>query len=313
MSSLFVTILNMSLTGAFVIAVVCLARLALRKSPKIFLYCLWSVAGFRLLFPFSVESNFSLMPFYAQPISPDTVAVPMYGAGQPFVWTSIISVVWFAGLVVMLAYVVISLVTLRRRLRDAVCIGGNIYESAKIKTPFVMGLISPKIYLPRNLTVSERMYAVLHERTHINRRDHVVKLVGYLILCLHWFNPLAWLAFWLMSADMEMSCDERVLKELGGRADIKKDYSLALLSLADKRRFLGGGALAFISGNSIGSRIRNVLSLKRPSYAAVVVSVVLVTALSLGLGVDRVKVVIAAPYGGWDLGQFSPLLLLCCC
>ena len=294
MTNLFITILNMSLTGAFVILILCLVRLVLRKSPKIFLYCLWIVVGFRLVFPFSIESALSLMPFSAQLIPLDIAIQPMPYAADPSsgnplqIWMAIGSSVWLAGAAFMLLRGTISLVTLKRKLREALHVEANIYEAETLKTPFVIGLFSPKIYLPAHLSAQERRYIILHEQTHIRRWDHIMKFVAYFMLCLHWFNPLAWLAFFLMNKDMEMSCDERVLHELGGGSEMKKDYSSALLSLASERRVIGGSALAFTDGD-VGSRVRNVLNLKKQSYIVFGVSVLLVLALSVGFSVDRVS------------------------
>ena len=274
MDKLFLTILNMSLTGAFVIAAICLARLPLKKAPKIISYCLWVVAGFRLVFPFSIESVFSLVPFKALTIPTDiaTQTEPRIDSGIPFVnnavssilpaatptasvnplqiWTTICALVWFIGVAVMLIYGVVSFVILKRKMREAAHIEANIYEAGNIKSPFVLGVFKPKIYLPIGLSGQERSYILLHEQTHIRRRDHIVKFAAYFILCLHWFNPLVWTAFLLMGVDMELSCDERVLKEIG--SEIKKDYSLSLLTLATERRILGGSPLAFGEGGVKG-------------------------------------------------------------
>ena len=308
MDKLFLTIINMSLTGAFVIASICFVRLLLKNAPKIVSYCLWAVVGFRLVFPFSIESVFSLIPFKAQTIPPDIAMqqVPHIDSGIPFVnnavssilpaatptasvnplqiWTTIGTFVWFVGVAVMFVYGIVSFVILKRKMRTATHIEANIYEAENIKSPFVLGVLKPKIYLPVGLSGQERNYILLHEQTHIRRHDHIVKFAAYFILCLHWFNPLAWVAFLLMGVDMELSCDERVLKEKGG--EIKKNYSLSLLSLATERRFIGGSPLAFGEGG-VKERIKNVLNFKKPSRVIIIVSVVLVVALSIGFAVNR--------------------------
>lgn len=308
MDKLFLTILNMSLTGAFVIAAICLARLPLKKAPKIISYCLWAVAGFRLVFPFSIESVFSLIPFKAQMIPPDIAMqpIPRIDSGIAFVnnavssilpaatpaasvnplqiWTTIGSFVWLIGGAVMLIYGIVSFVILKQKMREAVHLEANIYEAENIKSPFVLGVFKPKIYLPAGLSGQERSYILLHEQTHIRRHDHMVKFGAYFILCLHWFNPLVWVAFFLMGVDMELSCDESVLKEMGG--EIKKDYSLSLLSMATQRRIIGGSPLAFGEGG-VKERIKNVLNFKKPSRVIIVVSVALVAVLSVGFAVDH--------------------------
>jgi len=308
MDNLFLTVLNMSLTGAFVAAAICLARLPLKKAPKVISYCLWAVAGFRLIFPFSIESAFSLIPFNAQIIPRDIAAqtMPRIDSGVRFVndaiggilpaaapgasvnplqiWVSAGAYVWVTGTVIMLIYGIISYILLKRRMRTAIRLDGNIFGADSIQSPFVLGIVNPKIYLPLSLAAREGDYIILHEQTHIRRHDHIIKFVAYFILCLHWFNPLVWLAFFLMGVDMEMSCDERVLKELGG--EIKKDYSRSLLSLATERRIIAGGPLAFGEGG-IKERVSNVLNFKKQSRIIVVLAVALMALLSVGFAVSR--------------------------
>ncbi len=309
MAGLFLTFLNMSLTGAYVIAGICIARLALKKEPKIISYCLWAVAGFRLVFPYSIESVFSLIPFKAQPIPTDIAMqiTPRIDSGVPFVnntvgsflpsamptasvnplqiWTAIGAYGWLTGAVVLLIYGVKSYFTLKQKMRSAVRAESNIYEAENIKSPFVLGVFRPKIYLPTGLTEQERGYIVLHEQTHVRRRDHIVKLAAYVVLCLHWFNPFVWVAFLLMGVDMEMSCDERVLQEMGG--ETKKDYSRTLLSLATEHRIVGGSPLAFGEGG-IKERIKNILNFKKPRRIVVIEALVLVVLLSVGFALNRV-------------------------
>lgn len=308
MDKLFLTILNMSLTGAFVIGVICLVRLALKKAPKIFSYFLWAIAGFRLVIPVSIESVFSLIPFKAQIIPQDIAAqpTPRMDSGLPFIdnavrsilpaaapaasvnplqiWISIGAYIWLAGVAVMLIYGVVSFVVLKRNMSEAAPVEANIYEAGNIKSPFVLGVFKPKIYLPIDLSGQERSYIILHEQTHIRRFDHIVKLAAYFILCLHWFNPFAWAAFRLMGVDMEMSCDERVLKEMG--EDIKKAYSLSLLSLAAERRFAGGSPLAFGEGG-IKERIKNILGFKKTSRTILIASVAVLAVFCIGFSVNK--------------------------
>ncbi|MDR0273062.1 MAG: M56 family metallopeptidase, partial [Clostridiales bacterium] len=310
MDKLFLTILNMSLTGAFVIAAVIFARLLLKKAPKIISYCLWLVAAFRLAVPYSVESVFSLIPFNAQTIPPDIAVqpVPRIDSGIPFVNNAVSGVlpvpspeiissvyplqvltfigswIWIIGVAVMFLYGIISYFILKRKMKNAVCSEANIYEAESIQSPFVLGVFKPKIFLPPGLFEKERNYIILHEQTHIKRRDHIVKLGAYFILCLHWFNPLAWAAFLLMGVDMEMSCDERVLKEMGG--EIKKDYSLSLLKMATERRIIAVSPLAFGEGG-VKERLKNVLNFKKPSRIIVFAAVALVAVLSVGFAMNR--------------------------
>lgn len=199
------------------------------------------------------ENIVSTAPSVTQPAA--APASPLSGP------VAVLTLTWLTGMALLLLYSVISLLRLRRRLVGAVRLEDNIYLADYIPSPFVMGLFRPKIYLPSTLTETERGYILRHEQYHLRRRDHVVKLLSFLALCVHWFNPLVWAAFILAGKDMEMSCDEAVVRELG--EDIRADYSASLLSLATGRRIVAGMPLAFGEGDT-GSRIRNLLNWKRP-------------------------------------------------
>lgn len=318
-------ILNMSLTASIVIVLVLVARLLLKKSPKIFSYALWAVVLFRLVCPVSFSSEFSLLGLFHSPaaITSDSgvyssityipsdivhteyprvdlpipiiseaindtlpqdeeqlVADPLEG------WMSFATLLWLFGIAVMLIYSAVSLMLLRRKLIGPVRLRDNIYLADHIVTPFVIGLFRPKIYLPSSISEQEQDYIILHEQTHIRRLDHIVKMIAFLALAMHWFNPLVWVAFICAVKDMEMSCDERVLKEMGG--EIKSAYSTSLLSLATGRRLINGSPLAFGEGN-IKGRIKNVMNFKKPAAWVIAVSVVLVAALSIGFAANRAE------------------------
>ncbi|MDD4834296.1 MAG: M56 family metallopeptidase [Lutispora sp.] len=310
MSELFLTVLNMSLTASYVILFVILVRLLLKKAPKIIAYALWGVVAFRLIIPFSFESMFSLMPrnTNAVPIPHDIIyqqspqinsgievvdsfvsqslPAPTVGASvNPLqIYTEIAAYIWVIGIIALLVYNLVSILILKRQLKNAQLIEQNIYEFKNLKTPFVLGLIRPKIFLPVGLNATERSYILLHEQTHIQRKDHIIKILAFLVLSIHWFNPLVWIAFVLMSTDMELSCDEQVLKEM--HEDIKKPYANSLLSLATGRHIINGSPLAFGEGNVRG-RIKNVLNFKKPTVWIIVVSIALVAVLSVGLAANR--------------------------
>ena len=286
LDGLFLQILNMSITGGYVILAIFLVRLVLQKAPKGFSYALWSVAAFRLLCPVtfsSVISLFHLKPFNMAATQigsgPTLVYVPseigymqtpqiasgidtadwiingalpaanMTASVNPIqVWTTIASVVWLAGLLGLLAYGVISYLKVRRLVSSAVRLEGNIYEADHIPTPFLLGFINPRIYLPFRMSESERAYILRHERHHIRRGDHFIKPLSFLLLTVHWFNPLVWVAYYLMVRDMEMSCDESVLRQMG--LALKLNYSESLLSLATHQRFPIASPLAFGESNA---------------------------------------------------------------
>lgn len=285
-------LLNMTLTGSFIILFVLLARLALKKAPKIYSYALWAVVLFRLLCPVSFSAPISLLGALEAPVteqhtveyvSPTVVHDPYPALDIPVVTVddsinetlphgqeqlaadpleapvSFASLLWLWGMGALLTYSTISLLFLRRKLVGAAHLRENIYLADHIDTPFVMGILRPKIYLPSSLSEGEQGYIILHERHHIRRLDHIWKLLGFAALCIHWFNPLVWLSFMLSGKDMEMSCDEAVLKKMG--AEIRSDYSASLLSLATGRPIISGAPLAFGEGDT-KSRIKNALKWK---------------------------------------------------
>ena len=301
---IFLQLLNMSFTASIVIAFVLVARIILHKAPKVFSYMLWSVVLFRLISPFSFESIFSLLPTKANPISQDilymqtpnidtgigitnqsvpviiSAPVPQASANPLQIWISIFSYIWVLGVAALLVYSLIALFRLRKQLLNATLYQNNIFISSRIDTAFVMGIFYPKVYLPSDLNVAERSYILLHEQTHIKRLDHIFKLISFLVLCVHWFNPFVWIAFFLSGRDMEMSCDEAVIRRLGD--EVKKDYSASLLTLATGRRIVSGTPLAFGEGDTKG-RIKNVLNYRKPRVWAVLIALLAVVIVVFGL------------------------------
>lgn len=306
-------ILNMTLTASVVIALVLLVRLALRRAPRVCSYALWLVVLFRLLCPVSLTANISLMGLLDTPVTEVTahtsaaayvprdvvhspepaVTLPAPGVGEAVTDAlpqgeeqtvadpleapvAIATIVWLTGTAAMVIYGVVSLLRLRRRLVGAVPLEKGVYLADHIGTPFVLGLIRPKIYLPSAVPEGERGYILLHERHHIRRLDHVVKPLAFLALCIHWFNPLVWLMFVLLGRDMEMSCDEAVMKHLG--ENVRADYSASLLRLATGRHFPAGAPLAFGEGDT-RKRVKNVLQWKRPRLWAVLAGAAACTAV----------------------------------
>jgi len=310
MSKLFLAVLNMSLKASYVIAFVILARLLLKKAPKIISYVLWSVVAFRLIIPFSFESIFSLMPRNTDAIeisadivyqqspqingkietsgsvidkSVSSTAAAIKTVSPVKIIIEAVTYIWFLGVIVLLAYSFISVLRLRKRLKAAKLIESNIYETDNLKTPFVLGIINPKIYLPQGLPTEERSFILLHEQTHIRRKDNLVKILAFFIAAIHWFNALVWISFMLMSTDMELSCDERVLKLM--KEDIKRSYVGSLLSLAAGRHVLNGSPLAFGEGD-IKNRIKNVLYYKKPGFWIIFSSIIVVVLIILGLAAN---------------------------
>lgn len=309
MDAIFLQVLNMSLTASYVILFVLMARLVLKKAPKIFSYALWSVVLFRLICPFSFESLYSLLPINANPI-PGNIGyaeVPQINTGITLVdnaanpilstqtalqgasvnpmqiWIFTGSLIWLAGIAVLMIYSVVSLLRLRSKLVGAVKWRDTIYLADHITSPFVMGVIRPKVYLPSTLLEQEQEYIILHEQTHIRRLDHIIKMIAFLVLAVHWFNPFVWLAFILCVKDMEMSCDESVMKHMD--TDIRQEYSASLLSLATGRKIIAGIPLAFGEGDT-KSRIKNVLNYKKPAFWIIIVALAAVSAVWVGLAAN---------------------------
>ena len=308
---------NMSLTASVAIVLVILLRLLLKKAPKVISYALWGVVLFRLLCPVSIDSNFSVYNLFDAPAQESgtitsvieyipsnivhteypSVALPVPGIsdvindalpqGQEQLVAdpleapmSFATYAWMIGVLVMAIYSIVSYIRLRRKLSVVVPLRDNIFIADDIKSPFVVGLFRPKIYLPCNLGDKEQEYIILHEQHHIKRLDHVMKALAFLALAIHWFNPLVWVAFILASKDMEMSCDEAVIRKLGG--DVRADYSASLLTLATGRRIIAGTPLAFGEGDTKG-RINNLSKWKKPAVWVVLIAVVACAVLAVCL------------------------------
>ena len=310
-------LLNMSLTGSIAIVCVLLLRLLLKKAPKVISYALWAVVLFRLLCPVSITSGFSLFGLLDAPATstvtgtstmeyvPENivytefpeVAILVLGVSETINNTlpqgqeqlvadsleapvAIGTYVWLLGVLAMAVYSVLSYVRLKRKLLIASPLQDNIWLADEITTPFVMGLILPKIYLPSDTQEHQTPYLILHEKHHIRRGDHIFKALAFFALSIHWFNPLVWVAFIYANKDMEMSCDEAVVKKMGEH--ILADYTASLLSLATGKTIIVGVPLAFGEGDTKG-RIRNLAHWKKPAFWVVLVAIIACIALGVGL------------------------------
>ena len=275
MERLFLRVLNMSASGSAVIVVILLLRFLLRGAPKKWSYLLWSAAGFRLCCPVSVQAAFSVfrpVRRVARSYGAATVMewIPAVSASADSVTTqsavsaltplSVAVALWITGMITLLCYGVVSYIRTLRRVDTAIRLRDAVWQSDAIRSPFILGFFRPRIYVPFGLEPKPLEYVLAHERCHIRRRDNLIKLFFFILLSVHWFNPLCWLSFRLMERDMEMSCDETVLS---GRENIRKAYSLTLLSFAANRRFSLASPLAF-GETGAECRIRNALRWKRP-------------------------------------------------
>lgn len=290
LSEIFSRVVNMSLTASAVIAVVLLARLVLKRAPKVFSYALWAAVLFRLLCPVSIPSPMSLLKLVDPPVSqpgavvsrveyispernlppvqPEADAKGESASPAPVEKTvtlrDVLPYLWLTGTAGMLLYGLISYLRFRRHLTGALPLEENLYLVDHLDSAFVAGLLFPKIYLPSDLPRDRMEYIVAHERHHIRRMDPIAKHLSFLALCVHWFNPLVWAAFFLSGRDMEMSCDEAVVRKLG--AGIRADYSESLVELATRRVTVAGSPLAFGEGDT-KRRVLNLLRWKEPKKA----------------------------------------------
>lgn len=302
MDDVFLKLVNLSISASWLILAVLVLRVVLKKAPKWVMPLLWGVVALRLVCLFSIESALSLIPsaetipseivtetrepvLYEQatldivtnPTLPSAAEVPVgVSRQQAQVDFNIYSVLWLAGMAALLVHALVSAGKLKRKLATAILLRDNIYESEFVDSPFVFGVVKPNIYLPMHMDEGTAAYVIAHEHAHLARRDHWWKVLGYLVLALHWFNPLVWVAYILFCRDIELACDEKVVKGLDGAA--RADYSQALLSCAAPGRAVAACPLAFGEGN-IKMRVKSALHYKKPAFwvaAAAVLAVVIV-------------------------------------
>jgi len=301
MDDVFLKLLNLSISASWLILAVLVLRVVLKKAPKWVMPLLWGVVALRLVCLFSIESALSLIPsaetipseivtetrepvLYEQatldivtnPTLPSAAEVHVgVSRQQAQVDFNIYSVLWLAGMAALLVHALVSAGKLKRKLATAILLRDNIYESEFVDSPFVFGVVKPNIYLPMHMDEGTAAYVIAHEHAHLARRDHWWKVLGYLVLALHWFNPLVWVAYILFCRDIELACDEKVVKGLDGAA--RADYSQALLSCAAPKRAVAACPLAFGEGN-IKTRVKSALHYKKPAFwvaAAAVLAVVI--------------------------------------
>lgn len=301
MESVFLNLLNMSITAGWIVLAVAALRLLLRKAPKAFLIVLWALVGVRLILPVSIESVLSLIPsaetvpqsimtaytpkissgFSAvdgiiNPILPRGGSSALPGSAQTSVLpeagmsvspmaviTKTAAAIWLIGMVVLFLYAAVSFLRLKKRIEESVRLSENIYLCDRISSPFVLGLFRPKIFLPSDLPEQDRTFVIAHERAHIRRHDQIFKPLGFLLLAVYWFNPLMWIGYILFCRDIEFACDERVLLEMG--TEVKKPYSTALIECSVPRRIISACPLAF-GETDVKNRVRSILNYRKPKF-----------------------------------------------
>ncbi len=309
MEAVFLKLLNMSITGCVMILAVLIARLFLQKAPRWSICLLWGLVALRLICPFTLESNLSLIR-NSEPISQEIVSnqswttsvttetlqievadpliPPVQQLPEQDVFAkpqrktvdllTVLGSVWLSGVVVMLLYTLISYAQLKRMVRTATRLESNIRQSEYVTSPFVLGVFRPVIYLPYGLKQSHQEHIIAHELSHIRRGDHLIKPLGFLILSIHWFNPFVWVAYILLCRDIEAACDERVIKKM--TREQRQSYSATLLHYSVKRRRIAACPVAF-GENGIKGRIKNVMNYKKPT-AWLVVMVILLSCVLAG-------------------------------
>lgn len=304
MEKIFLHLLNLSITASYVVLAVILLRSLLFKAPKWISCLLWAVVGIRLAVPVSIESIFSLIPSRepiprdimtaptpeihtgisvvnqtVNPIITDTFTPdPVQSVNSLQVFFSVATIVWLVGLCITLLWGCLSYLKLRKTVSASIQLRDNVYFCDHIGFPFILGVFRPRIYLPSNLDEEETRHVIAHERAHLQRKDHLWKPIGFLLLAIYWFNPLLWLAYILLCRDIEAACDQRVVSNMTDRD--RKNYSYALLSCSTRRFSIGACPLAF-GEVGVKSRIKSVLNYKKPALWIILISLILCIALAV--------------------------------
>ena len=304
MSELFLKIVNMSISASWVVVAVLALRFCLKKAPKWVNVLLWGIVAARMVFPFSIESVLSLIPS-AETISPTIMMEqsPSVQTGVPAlnhvinpvisgsftpapgasanplqIWIPVLAGIWLFGIVALFLYSAVSYCRLRRKVCEAVILRDNIYQSENVCSPFVLGIIRPKIYLPYHMDSREVGHVIAHEQTHIRRKDHWWKPLGFLLLTIHWFNPLMWLSYVLLCRDIELACDEKVIGKMGNAQ--RADYTQALVACSVDRRLIAACPLAF-GEIGVKDRVKSVMDYKKPAFWIVLASVIVCAVIAV--------------------------------
>ena len=312
MSEIFLHVFNMSISASYIVLAILLLRLFMKKAPKWISVALWGVVGLRLICPISIESILSLIPS-AETVSPDimtgNLSEPFYvdsyidtgfsGVNNtiaPIISGSsvtvapekevnllkflipICAILWLVGILAMVIYTLVSYLKLKKSIGAAVLYKENIYQSENVASPFILGIIKPRIYLPFSISEQSAEHVIAHEKAHLRRKDHLWKPLGFLLLAVYWFNPLMWLGYILLCRDIELACDEMVIKALD--CDARADYSEALLRCGVKRKSIAACPLAF-GEVGVKARIKSVLNYKKPAFWIIIVALVLCVVIAI--------------------------------
>ena len=329
MNVLFLKIINMSISASWIVLAVLILRIVLKKAPKWVSVLLWGIVAIRLICPFSFESALSLIPSAETiPLNIGMDTTPAIDSGisvinnavNPIIRQSntpakgasinplqiavgILENIWILGVVALLLYTAISYWRLRRKVDTAVLYKDNIYQGENVSTPFVLGIIRPGIYLPFKLDGQNLEHVVAHEQAHIRRKDHWWKPLGFLLLAIHWFNPLMWVGYILLCRDIELACDEKVIKELG--TEERADYSAALLFCSVNRHMISACPLAF-GEVGVKERVKSIMNYRKPTFWIIMIAVVACACVAVCFLTNPLDSVDYLIFTGWSSDSQSP-------
>ena len=325
----FLKLANMSISASWLVLAILVLRLVLKKAPKWVNVLLWGIVAVRLICPFTIESALSLIPstqtipmnieMAAQPAIDSGVEVvnsmvnpmiaasftpnPAASANPLQIWIPLIAVIWLFGMVLMFLYTAISYWRLNRRIDTAVLYRDNIFQSEHVSSPFVLGIIKPKIYLPFHMNEHDLQHVVAHEQAHIRRKDHWWKPVGFLLLTVYWFNPLMWVAYVLLCRDIELACDEKVIEELN--SEQRANYTQALVACSVNRRMISACPLAF-GEVDVKERVKSIMNYRKPTFWIIVVSTVACAIVAICFLTNPVEQdVLPGIYGSIDSSKWN--------
>lgn len=304
MNEVFLKLLNVSIMASWLGIAVIIARLFLKKSPRWITVLLWALVAVRLICPISIESSLSMIPS-SETVPKEIVhtEIPQINSGIPYfnsavnpvieenfapvpeksvtpmeIITDVASYIWVIGVCLMLTYCAGSYIFVRYKVSEAAKVRDNIWECDKVTTPFVLGIIKPRIYVPAGMNETDLGYVISHERSHIKRFDHLWKPLGFLILSVYWFNPLLWVCYVLLCRDIEVACDEKVLRSIGEEA--KSGYSTALINCSVPRKMITACPLAF-GEVGVKDRVKNILNYKRPAFWVIIIGLLVCIAVGV--------------------------------
>ncbi len=304
MSEIFIKIINMSISASWIVLAVFALRFLLKKAPRWVSVVMWGIVGIRLVCPFSFESILSLIPSattvspqimfdrnphinsgiplinnYINPVISESFAPnPMTSANPLQILIPVFANLWILGIIVMIIYSAVSFIIIKRKVKTAVKLRDNIFQSEAVISPFVLGAFKPKIYLPFNISKNDIEYVIAHENAHILRKDYLWKPIGFLLLSIYWFNPIMWICYVFLCRDIELACDEKVVKSYNNIQ--RADYSQALLTCSVNRKMITACPLAF-GEVGVKNRVKSILNYKKPAFWMIILSIILTIVLAV--------------------------------